>query len=613
MTGGAAAGYRERLERFRGRREAVRARIGRVRRLRIWAFLAAVAAFLLAERTGELVASGLAAAGVVVFVAFAFLIRRHRRLRAREARLGMLARLNEEALARIGRRWEDLPPAADASGLRSHPYTLDLDVVGPASLERLLSTVSTGPGARTLRSWLLQPADDEEVRSRREAVAEIGERPELRQELAARARLSGLRRDDPTESFLAWAHEESWFPGRRWLLWAGRLIPPATLLLLALQMTGAVVRPWWMLGVVAGFVFAGRWGAGIGQVLDRVSAGQRTMGSYADVLELLEDLEPSSERLSRVQERVRAGGGSASRALERLERWVTAADVRHNHLLHGPLQVLIFWDVHILWLLERWRRRNGGAVRAWLEGLGEAEALAGLSVLAGDHPGWAFPELTEEPVLEARDLGHPLLPAEECVRNDVEVGPPGTFLLLTGSNMAGKSTLLRALGINAVLARAGAPVCAGGLRTGVFEPVTSMRIEDSLSEGVSEFMAELKRVALVVDRARAAEEGGTVLYLLDEPLQGTNEAERRTAVRIVLERLLDSGAIGAVATHDLRLHRTASLEEAARPVHFTSRVEEEDRGLRLRFDYRLRPGPATSTNALDLLRLVGLADGEELE
>lgn len=608
--------YRERLDRFRADKREVEERTARVGRLRMAAFLGAFAVFYAAEQVASPISWLLAAAGVLTLAGFGYLVRRHRRLRSREARLEALAGLNEEALARLERRWGGLRPEREASGLRSHPYALDLDVVGPASLERLLSTVSTGPGARTLRSWLLEPAHREEVGARQEAVEELAEEIDFRQELAARTRLADLRREDSTASFLAWAEEESWFPGRTWLLWSARLVPPATLILFVLHMGGVVGRAWWALGVLAGLVFVGRWGSEAGDVLDRISSRQRSLGSYADVLAFLEDMEPSSDRLLRIREGVRAGEGSASQALRRLERWVAVADVRHNDLLHVPLQVLFFWDVHVLWILERWRRRNGSGVRSWLRALGDAEALAALSVLGTDHPDWTYPGVTDEPRLEADRLGHPLLTPAECVRNDVEVGPPGTFLLLTGSNMSGKSTLLRALGTNVVLARAGAPVCADRLRTGELMPVTSMRVEDSLSEGVSEFMAELRRTALVVDAARAAGDetqgdGAPVLYLLDEPLQGTNEAERRTALRIVLGHLLESWAVGAVATHDLLLHRTERLQEAACPVHFTSRVEEIDGEFELRFDYRLREGPATSTNALDLLRIVGLAEGEE--
>jgi DNA mismatch repair ATPase MutS len=211
-----------------------------------------------------------------------------------------------------------------------------------------------------------------------------------------------------------------------------------------------------------------------------------------------------------------------------------------------------------------------------------------------------------------RDLGHPLLPQDACVRNEVEVGPPGTFLFVTGSNMSGKSTLLRALGLNVILAQAGAPVCARTMELDPLRVQTSMRTADSLSEGVSQYMAELNRIRQVVDASRW-NGGPPVLFLLDEPLQGTNEAERRVAVQTILGHLLDAGSIGAVATHDLQLDETKRLEAAADPVHLVGTVREGEDGPLLAFDYLLKPGRATSTNALALLRAVGLGGQGEIE
>jgi DNA mismatch repair ATPase MutS len=225
-----------------------------------------------------------------------------------------------------------------------------------------------------------------------------------------------------------------------------------------------------------------------------------------------------------------------------------------------------------------------------------------------ENPGWCLPEvIAGEAELAARDLGHPLLPPARRVGNDVIVGPTGTFLLVTGSNMSGKSTLLRAIGINVVLAQAGGPACAAALRLPPVRLATSILVEDSLAAGVSFFLAELLRIKGVVAAAAAAEARGAVLlYLLDEVLRGTNSVERQIAVRRVLRHLLSRGALGAVSTHDLELAAGAGLAEAARPVHFRETLAPGPDGPRMSFDYRLRSGPATTTNALELLRQVGL-------
>ena len=267
---------------------------------------------------------------------------------------------------------------------------------------------------------------------------------------------------------------------------------------------------------------------------------------------------------------------------------------------------MLHWDVHVLVALERWKERSGHRVGDWLDATGEAEALAALAALAADHPDWTMPALDPDAhTVEARALGHPLIAPGICIRNDVEIGPAGSFLLVTGSNMSGKSTLLRALGLNAVLAQAGGPVCAARLRMPPLRVVTSMRVDDSLAEGVSYFMAGLQRLKMVVEAARSP--GGVTprtLYLLDEILQGTNSAERRVAARTVLRHLLETDAIGAVTTHDLSLAEADDLTTRGVAVHFTESVDDGAEGLA--FDYRLRSGIAKSTNALKLLEMAGL-------
>jgi DNA mismatch repair ATPase MutS len=327
------------------------------------------------------------------------------------------------------------------------------------------------------------------------------------------------------------------------------------------------------------------------------------------MLRLLADAPFASSRLTRIRARLQAGGG-APRQLARLERIAAWAEVRYSPMLHGALQWLFLWDIQVAASLERWRRAAGAHVRDWLAQLGEAEALAALATLAHDNPTWTFPEIVQggAPLVEGSAVGHPLIPATARVTNEVSVGPPGSFLLVTGSNMSGKSTLLRAIGANVVLAQAGAPVCAARFRLPLLAVYTSVRVQDSLEEGISLFMAELRRLKLIVDAARAAPQDRPVLYLLDEILHGTNSAERRVAARTVIGHLIDAGAIGVVTTHDLALASEGELALAARPVQFTEHVDRSASGMAMRFDYRLRPGLATSANALALLELVGLGD-----
>jgi DNA mismatch repair ATPase MutS len=290
------------------------------------------------------------------------------------------------------------------------------------------------------------------------------------------------------------------------------------------------------------------------------------------------------------------------------------------------------WDFHVWAALEHWQQRYGVQVRGWLHAIGEIEAIAALAGLAHDHPDWAFPTVNSRFVaFEARALGHPLLSDGARVPNDVRVGPRGRVLCVTGSNMSGKSTLLRAIGTNAVLAQAGAPVCAASLEMPPLSAHTSLRVNDSLQEGVSYFMASLQRLRIILDVARQqhgagegnCEQTGTttrgsddrpmLLYLLDEILQGTNSAEREVAVRLVLRRLLQARAVGAITTHDLTLTATPELQAAGDHVHFAEAIDGSGAQGMLTFDYRLRPGVATSRNALRLMELVGLVGHAEVE
>ncbi|MFW5951900.1 MAG: MutS-related protein, partial [Gemmatimonadota bacterium] len=396
---------------------------------------------------------------------------------------------------------------------------------------------------------------------------------------------------------------------RRWLLWLARLIPFATLILLALHLDDSIARPWWIPTLLAGGALAVVYGRRIHELLARASLGDASLRRLATVVERVQGQQFETPPLRAVQAAL-TEDCDARRQLDRLG-WITElAELRHGGLFYVLIHLPTLWDFHVLWALERWQRRAGRHVREWIDRIAEIDALAALASPMHDEPGWSLPELLDPDDAGARlvagDLAHPLLPPDERVPNDLVVGPPGTFVMVTGSNMSGKSTLLRAVGVNAVLGRAGGPVCAARLRLPPLEIRTSMRVEDSLERGVSLFMAELQQLKRVVDAANG-EDGRVLLYLLDEILHGTNSAERQVAVRKVLAHLLERRAIGAISTHDLALAAAAPLAEAVVPVHFRETVHPEGHEPPMTFDYVLRDGVATSTNALKLVRLVGLA------
>lgn len=575
-------------------------------------------------------AVALLVAAAVLAVVFLVLVSRHRRVERWEAWHRTLATLNREGRLRLSRDWDGLDRIqgegwwAEAPDMdpESHPYAGDLHVFGHASLTRLLGPVTTAPGRRTLSTWLLEGASPGEVEGRQEAVAELGSDLDFRQELAALGRRVEPGGQGALDELLAWAEGPIWLRERRGVVATAWIVPPVTVGLAGLHLAG-VLGPLWIIPLVLQLLVRHRVGARMGADFHRATHGGPGIRCYAEQLRHVHERPARADRLRALRSRLEHEGQPVHRGLARLGKLLETAESRHNLFWQG-LDLLFLVDVHLHGALERWKAEWGTDVRGWTETLGEVEALAALGSLVHDHPEWAFPEPAseEEPRLRTRDLGHPLLPPDTCVRNDVEVGPPGTFVLVTGSNMSGKSTLLRAVGANLVLAGAGGPVCATAF---AFPPVrlwTGMRAEESLEEGISRFMAELLRMRRIVEAARG---GGThdgadgrsappILYLLDEVLQGTNTGERRVAVRAVLRHLLEEGALGVVTTHDLTLHDAPDLDRKSRKVHFRETVEEGPEGTRLHFDHRLREGLATTRNALRLLEAVGLGrEGEEAE
>jgi DNA mismatch repair ATPase MutS len=289
-----------------------------------------------------------------------------------------------------------------------------------------------------------------------------------------------------------------------------------------------------------------------------------------------------------------------------LSRIVGFLDARNNEVFRFFIGPMLMWDLWCALALDSWRSRAGRVAFGWFRALAELEALASLAGFAFERPDHCFPEIVSEPTIDAVTLGHPLIEADKRVSNDVTMAGPGHALVVTGSNMSGKSTLLRAVGINVVLANAGAPVCAKSMRVGRLVVATSMRVSDSLDEGTSRFYAELKKLKLVLDLARKTKKGdlhGTVLFLLDEILHGTNTRERLIGARAILRELLKLGAMGAVSTHDLGLgDLEGEMPEQVRNVHF----EEQVAGEVMTFDYKLRTGIVQSSNALRLMKIVGL-------
>ncbi|MDQ3347884.1 MAG: DNA mismatch repair protein MutS [Acidobacteriota bacterium] len=573
----------------------------RISRLRLAVFLAALSLLTWTLMSGADPLRLAVAAGL--FAAFGALVVWHARVEERAAWHDALRLACEYAQARVDRHWAALPSADAPSGidLANHPYALDLDLFGRASLFQWLGPAATPGGSRRLAEWLLAAASPDAIQHRQAAVAELAGHEEWREQLAAHGVLARGTRQQEIDAFLAWAEG----PGP--LGPHAALLKTATVALLGsmwLLIAAGASAAWWMIPVLLGVVLSFAMTKRIQQALEQAGAGQHALGRYAALFEHVAQSTGRAALLQGVRERLSADGVAAAACMRRLNRIRGFGEFRTSAaLLHFPVQAMTLWDFHVLFALDRWRRAAGGRVRDWMAAIADVDALAALAGARSENPAWANPAIGQTRVLAARALGHPLIPDSRRVVNDVEVGPPGTLLLVTGSNMSGKSTLLRSIGLNAVLAQAGAPVCASELRMPAVDLQTSIRIQDSLELGLSYFMAALARLKGVVDAAERPREGRVLLYLLDEILQGTNSAERGIAVQGVARHLLSAEAIGVMTTHDLNLAGEEPLKSSARLVHFTELVDENDA---MRFDYRLREGLATSRNALRLMKMIGI-------
>ncbi len=501
------------------------------------------------------------------------------------------------AIGRIEDRWIGTGSQGERFRDSKHVYADDLDLFGRGSLFELLSTARTGAGERTLAEWLLGSGERDEVVARQEAVGELRPRIDLREEIALMG--EDIRAAVDARVLAKWGAEPAvhFFAGARLIAPALAVAAVATLgAFFAQKITAAP----FLVVVLAEMIFSFAIRPKVGAVTGAVSAPAHELRMLALLLERLEREPFTSMRLKKLVEELQVAGTTASERINRLTRLTELLDSSEN-MFFRPLAAMLLWNAQFAMALEAWRTAYGPRIGQWIAAVGEFEALCSLSTYAFERPDATLPQLElNGPLFDSDSLRHPLIPAAVAIANDVRLGNGVRLWIVSGSNMSGKSTLMRAVGLNAVLAWAGAPVACARLRISPLRIGASMSTHDSLADNRSRFYAEISRLRDVVELARS---GHPTLFLLDELLSGTNSHDRRIGAEAVVRGLVERGAIGLVSTHDLALAEIAStLDGRAANVHFEDHLE----GGEIRFDYRLREGVVTRSNALELMRAVGL-------
>lgn len=503
----------------------------------------------------------------------------------------------DRALARIKNQWQGKGEAGERFRDANHVYAEDLDIFGRGSLFELLCTARTAAGEDTLASWLLHPTSQDEAAARQQAVRELRTRLDLREDIALLG--EDIRSQVRADILTRWgARPPILFP---------KLLRPLSLVLClaAFVLFFAFIFqriPVWPFAVIVAInalvVYLTR--PIVSQILSSVDTPASHLAILSLLIQRIEQEKFESPLLQRWIQQLKVGGQAAAGQIRRLERlidWLGG----DPHPVIKIIQKVLLWPLQVALGIEMWRRESGPHIGEWINALAEFEAISALAALSFERPAWNFPELLPptQASFSAKELRHPLIVEQRCVPNDVALDGACRLLIVSGSNMSGKSTLLRAIGLNTVLAWAGAPVNASHLNLSPLQTGASIRVTDSLQDNRSRFFAEITRLRQIVDLMR---DSTPVLFLLDELLSGTNSHDRRIGAAGLVKGLLRGNTIGLLTTHDLALAEIANELTCASNVHFEDRITDG----KMEFDYQLRPGVVTHSNALELMRAVGL-------
>ncbi|MBN8668251.1 MAG: hypothetical protein J0M30_12165 [Chitinophagales bacterium] len=491
-------------------------------------------------------------------------------------------------------------PTGEGHFSKEHDYANDLDILGHASLFQYINRSESTSGQKNLVQWLLHPAPVELIRSRQDAVKELATNPEWRAQFQSYGRLNQvtLKTEIAVSRWLAEGHQ---FLNHKFYVLLRWILPILSLGNLLAYLTGNFTSQQFYPLLFLFFILSLLISRKVMPAYVQLNKVNEQFTTLSHCIGHLEELAPRSTLLTSYIDSLHHGQEKSSTIISRLRKIMDRLDYRLNPLVFLPLNTLLFWDLQQIFALEKWKSQYGKNALSWFRVYGEMEALSSLATIRFNHPDWAFPVIvSEEGVFRSTELGHPLIPAGKRVNSSIEVSGKGQLALITGSNMAGKSTFLRSVGINTILAMSGAPVCAGSLEVSPLRVMSSMRVSDNLEESTSTFYAELKKLKTIIEAVNRKE---NILILLDEILRGTNSGDRHQGSAALIRQLIHHQATGLIATHDLELASlTKEFPGHIHNYHFDVQVEGEE----LFFDYKLKTGVCTSMNASLLMRKIGI-------
>ncbi|MEM1319904.1 MAG: hypothetical protein AAGG75_06575 [Bacteroidota bacterium] len=585
--------YKKRAEEFGAQAKQLEGRYNSFSLVRLLIFVVGVGTFIWLVSWGWAWASGFA---VLFLLGFARFVRWHLRMQRRKQHLEHLSTINDQELQALDHEYGQF--AAGQEFVEPlHPYSYDLDIFGEHSMFQYCNRTSSALGSARLAQYLSTPATKADILARQAASAELKPLLDWRQDFQA----EGMDAEDHihhAKALTNWLQRPTFVKDNTTLQIAMYLNPLWSIIGAVLVIQGYI--PWQagLLFLIPPILILRQYLERINDTHNLTAKASSILGTYAKLIARIEATEFKSERLQGLQ-RAFKGSPPASASIARLSYIISQLNVRYNAFAI-ILNVIGLWDLQWMLRLERWQTQQREYLPQWFEALAEFEALASLATLAYNHPHWTTPEISEEPLVYARDLGHPLISPRQMVSNDIDIPTEGHIKLVTGSNMAGKSTFLRTVGLNIVLAVAGAPVCAATFRLPILQVHSSMRTQDALHESTSSFYAELKRLKTIIE---AVESQPNIFFLLDEILKGTNSNDRHTGSKALIQQLIRSKGSGIIATHDLEL---GGLEAQSAGAIENLCMEVEIRDGELDFDYKLKKGVSKSFNATLLMKNMGI-------